>query len=276
MHQFFHSDYLYTLVETQRSFIEPYRFVAQLQKEWFKTISSRAPLTRSFSAVAELFERVTRNYPKPAFNITETQVNARKVAIMEEVAVEKTFCRLLHFRKEHVGVNQPKMLIVAPLSGHYATLLRGTVEGMLPFFDVYVTDWVNVRDVSVEEGSFHFSDFVNYSLEFIRYLGEGVHVMAVCQPAVPVFSAVALMAVMAAARDETSLAVALAIWARLSARCVSGVEGMGVSCGVVGWLSQSVMVAARSWGMRPPGFLMMSRMSAGLTPMAWAAWRWLI
>lgn len=150
---------------------------------------------RSVAAAAELFERTTRRYGKPEFGLTEAVVDGKTVAVSEEVVWRKPFCTLLHFRRDLPAKRKadPKLLIVAPLSGHYATLLRGTVAAMLPEHDVYITDWADARMVPLSEGSFDLDDYIDYLLEMFERLGPGAHVMAVCQPSVPVLAAVALM-----------------------------------------------------------------------------------
>jgi poly(3-hydroxybutyrate) depolymerase len=147
------------------------------------------------AAAAEMFERNTRRYGKPEWGITETTVGGEKVPVTQRTVWRRPFCDLIHFSKERKGNGhrQPTLLIVAPMSGHYATLLRGTVETMLPDHDVYVTDWIDARNVPLSEGSFDLDDYVDYIVSMFHYLGGGAHTMAVCQPAVPVFSAVAMM-----------------------------------------------------------------------------------
>ncbi len=187
----FNNNYLYTLVEMQRYAMEPWRQFATMSKDFHGHLPDNK-ISRSMAAGYELFERMTRNYPKPEFDIKEVEVNGKPVAIEQITLISKTFCNLLHFKKEG-KFNQPKMLVVAPMSGHHATLLRGTVKDLLPFFDVYITDWVNARDVPVDDGYFRFDDFVNYIVEFMKTLGPNLHVMAVCQPSVPVLAAVSML-----------------------------------------------------------------------------------
>jgi len=155
-------------------------------------------LGRSYAASLEMFERLTRRYGKPEFAITTAEVDGKSCAVQADVVWEEPFCRLLHFNRQFdVAPTDPKqhqkILIVAPMSGHYATLLRGTVESMLPHGDVYITDWVDARDVPSSKGSFDLDDYIDYIVEMIHHLGENVHVMAVCQPTVPVLAAVSLM-----------------------------------------------------------------------------------
>lgn len=189
----YNNDYLYTCVELQRQFVEPFRVFAEINRDVHNNFFSGSRYGRTVAAWHELFERITRHYAKPEFNIGHTIIGDKKFKVKERKVLEKTFCNLIHFSKEG-NFHQPKLLIVAPMSGHHATLLRGTVEGFLPHFDVYITDWIDAREVPVEKGYFRFDDFVNYVLEFIRELGKGVSVLAVCQPSVPVLAAVSLMA----------------------------------------------------------------------------------
>jgi poly(3-hydroxybutyrate) depolymerase len=159
---------------------------------------SYSPLSRKIVAGSELFVRVTQRYHKPPFGITETRVGGKAVAVSETVALDKPFCQLLHFERDlpanSKGRGHPKVLLVAPLSGHHATLLRDTVRTFLPDHDVYITDWVDARMVSLFHGPFHLDDYVDYVREFITFLGPDVHVVSVCQPTVPVLAAIALMA----------------------------------------------------------------------------------
>lgn len=144
------------------------------------------------AAASQVLERMTHRYAKPEFGITHTKVSGKDIHITEEIIMEKPFCRLIHFKKSG-KINQPKLLLVAPMSGHHATLLRGTVEAMLPFTDVYITDWLDARHVPTSFGDFRLEDYISYTIEFIRKLGNNVHLMAVCQPSVPVLVAAAVM-----------------------------------------------------------------------------------
>ncbi len=159
---------------------------------------SHLPPVRSTAAMCEMFERTTRRYGKPAFGITETEVAGTQVPIAEEVVWRRPFCRLLHFRKVYPEsmrpARQPAVLMVAPLSGHYATLLRDTVRRFLPDHDVYITDWADARMVPLSEGPFDLDDYIDYVIEMLDLFAGDVHVMAVCQPSVPVLAAVSLLA----------------------------------------------------------------------------------
>ena len=148
---------------------------------------------RSIAASLYAFHTFVDMYEKPEFGIIETKLAGKFVEVIEIVASRRIFCDLLHFKKLS-DVQQPVMIVVAPMSGHYATLLRDTVRDLLPYYDVYITDWKNARDIPLSKGGFDFTRFVNYIIEFIQFLGPDVHVMAVCQPTVPVITAVSLMA----------------------------------------------------------------------------------
>jgi poly(3-hydroxybutyrate) depolymerase len=148
---------------------------------------------RSIAAACELFERTTRRYGKPTFDLPTTEVEGESVGVSERIVWKSTFCNLIHFER---GLpprqpKQPRLLIVAPMSGHFATLLRGTVDAFLPTHDVYITDWVDARLVPLSAGGFDLDDYIDYVMAMIRFLGPDVHVLAVCQPAVPVAAAVA-------------------------------------------------------------------------------------
>ena len=130
---------------------------------------------------------------KPEFGIRTTRISRETVRVDEETVMTRPFCRLLHF-KRHIRNSDPRVLIIAPLSGHHATLLRGTVEAMLPDHDVYVTDWVDAKKVPLSQGKLDLEDFISYVIDFIRLLGPDVHVFAVCQPAPAVLCAVSLLA----------------------------------------------------------------------------------
>ncbi len=156
---------------------------------------SNTPLGKNISAGTELFERLTRRYGKPAFGLNDIHVDGVLYPILEEVVWSKPFCSLLHFARPDFagGASQPKLLIVAPMSGHYATLLRGTVEAFLPHCDVYVTDWADARMVPLALGPFDLDDYIVYLREILVHLGPGVHTIGVCQPSVPLLAAAALM-----------------------------------------------------------------------------------
>jgi poly(3-hydroxybutyrate) depolymerase len=151
---------------------------------------------RSAIAACEVFERTTRRYDKPAFAIGGTNVDGLPVRVREEIVWQHPFCRLIHFKRDISSARaaaDPRLLLVAPMSGHFATLLRGTVETFLPDHEVYITDWQDARDVPLAAGTFDLDDYIDTMGEILRYFGGDVHVFAVCQPAVPVLAATALM-----------------------------------------------------------------------------------
>lgn len=160
---------------------------------WLGEIGDR-PLSRSYFALCDVFAGATFTHDRPAYGIGEVPCGNQMAPVFEEVALDLPFGNLLHFVKDGVESPQPKMLVVAPLSGHFATLLRDTVQTLLPDHDVYITDWKNARDVPLSAGDFGLDDYVDYVMTFVRHLGPRSHVLAVCQPCVPVLAAVALMA----------------------------------------------------------------------------------
>ncbi|MFM6854530.1 MAG: polyhydroxyalkanoate depolymerase [Sphingopyxis sp.] len=144
------------------------------------------------ASALDVFAHAAAPRGKPAFNLPTTQIDGKTIPIVEEVALAKPFGNLLHFRREGVA-GGPRLLIVAPMSGHFATLLRGTVERMLPGHDVYITDWADAKLVPQSAGPFDLDDYVDYLIEFLDHIGPGAHMLAVCQPSVPSYAAVALM-----------------------------------------------------------------------------------
>jgi poly(3-hydroxybutyrate) depolymerase len=188
----------YQLYELNHAAMGPFRAAADATRLYYQNPLnplSHTPFGRSMAAAAELFERTTRRYGKPDWAIEETTVGAVRTPVNTRVVWERPFCQLVHFEKTVavIGQQQPKLLIVAPMSGHYATLLRGTVATMLPKHDVYITDWVDARMVPLAEGTFDLDDYIDYLISILHLLGPDVHIMAVCQPSVPVLAAVALM-----------------------------------------------------------------------------------
>lgn len=193
---------LYQFHDMNRNLINPLIQWAETSSKLFTNPVSplaHTPFAQRIAAGYELMYRLGKAYEKPQFDIGSVEVNGETIAITEEIALEKPFCTLLHFKKdltakEAATLNQPTVLLVAPLSGHHATLLRDTVRSMLVDHDVYITDWADARMVPMSEGEFHLHDYVYYVQEFIRLLGPDLHVMSVCQPTVPVLAAISLMA----------------------------------------------------------------------------------
>lgn len=190
------SNYLYYMIEGMRASLEPARFANKMMRELLDNrnnpfFSSKS--AQNLRASLEMLERITREYKKPSFGIRECIVDSVVYKVEKQSLLTKAFCRLQHFVKTGFPKDQPKLLIVAPMAGHYATLLRATVQDTLPYHDVYITDWVNASQVPMSAGSFDMDDFIDYIIEFIQFLGGDVHVMAVCQPTVPVLAAVSIM-----------------------------------------------------------------------------------
>jgi polyhydroxyalkanoate depolymerase len=150
------------------------------------------PGRRSLQAALELVSRFQLTHSRPGFGIESVQVGNRDVAVTEEVALSLPFGNLVHFAKD-VETPQPRVLVAAPLSGHFATLLRDTVETLLRDHDVYITDWINAREVPLEAGRFGIEDYVGYLIRFLEEIGPGAHILAVCQPCVQTLAAVAVM-----------------------------------------------------------------------------------
>jgi poly(3-hydroxybutyrate) depolymerase len=193
---------LYQLHEMQRSFLTPLMQWADASSKLFSNPVSpfaHTPFSQRIAAGYELMYRLGKEYEKPAFAIASTTIDGATVGITERTVLTKPFCKLLNFKKDlsddqFETLNQPKVLLVAPLSGHHATLLRDTVRALLPEHDVYITDWTDARMVPLAEGPFHLDDYIYYIQDFIRLLGPDLHVISVCQPTVPVLAAIALMA----------------------------------------------------------------------------------
>jgi poly(3-hydroxybutyrate) depolymerase len=188
----------YQLYEFNHAAMSPWRAAADaMHLAYTNPLNpiSQTPAGRAMAAGLEVFERSTRRYAKPHFDIDETTINFQSVSVHEKVVWNKPFCDLIHFERALPPGHKadPKILIVAPMSGHYATLLRGTVETLLPDADVHITDWIDARMVPASEGSFDLDDYIDYIIDMLHVLGPETHVMAVCQPSVPVLAAIAVM-----------------------------------------------------------------------------------
>jgi poly(3-hydroxybutyrate) depolymerase len=146
------------------------------------------------ASALDVFAHASAPRGKPEFGIDHTEINGKSVSVTERIEARKTFGQLKHFIREGAGADDPKLLIAAPMSGHFATLLRGTVERMLPEHDVWITDWRDARNVSLSEGTFDLDDYIDYLKDWLVHIGPGAHVLAVCQPSVPCYAAAALMA----------------------------------------------------------------------------------
>ncbi|MBV9261443.1 MAG: polyhydroxyalkanoate depolymerase [Pseudolabrys sp.] len=190
---------LYWLYEMGQAALNPARAVADATKLFFKNPAnpySHTTYGKTLAAAAEVFERSTRRYQQPEWRIDSTTNGGERVPVHVKTVWQRPFCKLVHFERAFAYAPrrpQPKLLIVAPMSGHFATLLRGTVETFLPNHDVYITEWVDAKMVPVSEGRFDLDDYIDYVISMLHFLRGDVHVIGVCQPAVPVMAAVALM-----------------------------------------------------------------------------------
>lgn len=195
---------LYQLYEAQRALLSPFaEFASASSKLYNHPLSpfTHTPMAQRVSAGLDLMHRLSKEYEKPEFNINSVNVSGIDVAVQEQVAIQKPFCRLLRFKRFTDDLpmlskmkEQPTVLVVAPLSGHHSTLLRETVRSLLTEHKVYVTDWTDARMVPTEEGAFHLDTYIAYVQEFIRHMGPEANVISVCQPTVPVLAAISLMA----------------------------------------------------------------------------------
>ena len=195
---------LYQIYEAQRALMSPFsEFASASSKLYSHPLSpfAHSPMAQRVAASFDLLHRLAKEYEKPPFAITSVEVGGVDVAVQEQVALLKPFCRLLRFKRftdETAALDtmkaQPTVLVVAPLSGHHSTLLRDTVKCLLQDHKVFITDWTDARMVPLSEGAFHLDDYVAYVQEFIRHIGPEVHVISVCQPTVPVLAAVSLLA----------------------------------------------------------------------------------
>jgi len=198
--------YQYQLYEMAHAALVPARALSDAAHFVFRhpfNPMALTPLGKNIAAGAELFERMTRRYGKPLFGLDTVKIDDVEHEVLEEVVWTRPFCNVLHFCRATVPnhEDQPKILIVAPMSGHYATLLRGTVEAFLPTHRVYITDWADARMIPLAVGRFDLDDYIDYIREILQTLGPGVHTLGVCQPSVPLLAAVSLME---AAKDPCS------------------------------------------------------------------------
>lgn len=187
---------LYLAYQTQADLLAPLRVMANLVTPAIRYFTDglfhNTPASR-VAATLEMLSRAGLSHGRPPYGISTVRVGSRDVAVTEEPALVTPFGTLLRFKKD-IDLAQPRVLLVAPLSGHFATLLRNTVETMLPEHDVYITDWHNARDVPLAHGRFGFDDYIDHVIRFLEHIGPGAHVVAVCQPCVQVLAATAVMA----------------------------------------------------------------------------------
>ena len=187
---------LYQAYQFQTDATSPLRLMSQIGSSLIGFAGAGSGLARRVSAALDVYSRMRLTHSRPDYGISTVWVKEEAVAVQEESVLEMPFGRLLHFRKE-AGAQpegQPKVLLVAPLSGHFATLLRETVRTLLQDHDVYITDWNNARDVPLSHGGFGLDDYIDHMIRFIEEVGVGTHVVAVCQPCVAALAATAIMA----------------------------------------------------------------------------------
>jgi poly(3-hydroxybutyrate) depolymerase len=186
---------LYLAYQAHADLVEPAKTIARSSLAMLGSWGSQAnvPIVRNLSAAYELIARAGLTHARPEYAIPSVTVGNREVEVTEEPVLTLPFGTLLRFKKD-IDLEQPRVLVVAPLSGHFATLLRNTVRTLLPEHDVYITDWHNARDVSADAGQFGFDDYIAYVVRFLETLGPGAHLVAVCQPCVQALAAVAVMA----------------------------------------------------------------------------------
>lgn len=188
----------YQWYELTHAALGPFRATADITRLYFQNPLnplSQTSFGKSVAASCEVFERATRQYGKPEFGIDSVVLDGTRVPVRENVVWERPFCRLVHFERVNPKAvrSDQKVLIVAPMSGHYATLLRGTVETLIQKHEVYITDWTDARMVPLSDGNFDLDDYIDYVRSMLHFMGTGSHVIAVCQPSVPVLAAVAVM-----------------------------------------------------------------------------------
>ncbi len=186
---------LYDAYEMQRSLLAGASTLANIGAGWMQNPTNPFAYSQMGPIVAsalDVFAHASASRGKPAFGFETTIVHGKTVPVVEEVVLRKPFGQLKRFRREGIE-GSPRLLIVAPMSGHYATLLRGTVERMLPRHDVYITDWRDAKLVPSSAGRFDLDDYIDYLIAFLEHIGPGAHVLAVCQPSVPSYAAAAVM-----------------------------------------------------------------------------------
>ena len=186
---------LYNFHEMQHAALAPWRMIASANQRILSTPYNPVSYTgygKAIAAACEIFADTTKRRGRPEFDIQDVEVDGEILTVTEEAVLDHAFCSLKHFHRSGTR-NDPKLLIVAPLSGHFATLLRGTVQQMVHNHDVYITDWRDARDVPISEGSFDLDNYIDEIMSFLEFLGPNTHILAVCQPSVPVLAATAIM-----------------------------------------------------------------------------------
>ncbi|WP_028312519.1 polyhydroxyalkanoate depolymerase [Derxia gummosa] len=191
---------LYQFHEMQRAMLRPLSAWAEATAQIYSNPVlpfSHTPMAKRMSAGLQLLHRIGKTYEKPDWNLETTEVDGQTIEVTTETAIDLPFCKLTHFRRaisDERNAQDPRVLLVAPLSGHFATLLRDTARMLIRDHDVWVTEWVDAKFIPVTEGPWCLDDYVHYVIEFIRALGPSIHLISVCQPTVPVLAAVSLMA----------------------------------------------------------------------------------
>jgi poly(3-hydroxybutyrate) depolymerase len=188
--------FYYEAYQAHSDAVAPFRWAAEIGQRMLNQpwpILGHHPLMRGAAAACEMVARAGMWHERPDFRIHSVEIGGEQVPVREHLAEHTPFCNLVHFEKAS-GDPGPRVLVVAPMSGHFATLLRGTVERLLSDHDVYITDWINARSVPMLHGRFDLDDYIDLVIQFLRELGPDVNVVAVCQPSVPVLAAIALMA----------------------------------------------------------------------------------
>jgi poly(3-hydroxybutyrate) depolymerase len=253
---------LYHLYDLQHLWMTPMRFAAEATHAAFSAPYapiSYTQLGRAIAATSELVERTTRRFSKPAFGLNETTIDGATVAVREETVLDLPFCTLTHFKRA-ADRNDPKVLLVAPLSGHYATLLRGTVEALLPHHEVFITEWKDAKTVPLARGRFDLDEFVAYIRRFIEHLSPNLHVVAVCQPVVPVMAAVSLLAEDKSPHQPLTLTL---MGGPIDARAASTVPTELAKSKSLGWFERNVITTVPVYypgGLRRvyPGFVQLT------------------
>ena len=252
---------LYALHEMQRIAWAPARMMAEAGRQAASNPllpMAWHPAGRAVGAFCELFERLSRKHGKPEFGIRQVPSGGRTLAVREEVAASTPFCDLLHFEREG-RTGDPVVLLVAPLSGHFATLLRDTVRGLLAEHDVYITDWQDARQVPAGRGPFTLDDYIDTLLDFLARLGPEVHLVAVCQPSVPALAATALLAAAGKAAPRSLVLMGGPIDTRVGVTKVNEFAGSHSRRWFEQMLIQTVPPPYPGFGRRVyPGFMQLS------------------
>ena len=259
---------LYHLYEWTHAAVKPWLAAASMGRVMLNNPANPLSYTypaKATSAALEVFDGLAREYSKPEFGIREVSCHGGRIAITEEIVTLHPFCHLLHFKRDLSGLPErfqiaPKLLIVAPVSGHYATLLRGTVRALLEDFDVYITDWIDAREVPLKEGNFDLHDYIDYVLGFMRQLGPNLHVVAVCQPGPAVLAATALLA---AANDPCQPATVIIMGSPIDTRKSPTQPNLLAKSKPLSWFENNVIMTVpfpNAGAMRRvyPGFLQLT------------------